>query len=347
MTQIIYKMAEMTHSVSLGAIGKYDGKYTCPKMATRRGEYICPECGKDLIVVKGEIKSHHFRHKVDSVNPCNYYTKPTESQIHKDAKLLMKSLLENRVPIRFTRGCVSCKSDVEVVLPEVSDGSAIFLEHRFEHLGELRIADIAHVIGGEIRSIYEICYTHKTLEERRPEPWVEIDAVALLAAANSKCESLAIGCVRSDSGLKCQKCVSEQKDAPACKGDGECLVQCQCECYNKKTYRFYKVCVCGHRAHDGYCPSNCCTLVYCENCPYRSKGPKWYMECHGDMCQPCNMNRIEAEQKRDNAKARKIAAEKRRFYARAHAERIADTSEAERLDDVIESVRRLRAAAGL
>jgi hypothetical protein len=45
------------------------------------------------------------------------------------------------------------------------------------------------------------------------------------------------------------------------------------------------------------------------------------------------MNRIEAEQ--------------RRFYARAHAKRMADTSEAERLDDVIESVRRLRAAAGL
>jgi len=189
--------------LSLGAINKLTGEYVYPKIANKKDEYICPECNKDLILVQGEIRVHHFRHKVDSINPCHHYNKPTESQIHKDAKMLMKKLLENKTPIQFVRECVSCKKSNELNIPKITEGSIISLEHRFNYNDELKIADVAHTINGEIKSIYEICNTHKTCSENRPEPWVEIDANSLLILVNTtENQPLIINCIR------CEKCVS-------------------------------------------------------------------------------------------------------------------------------------------
>jgi hypothetical protein len=55
----------MSQLLSLGAINKLTGEYVYPKIANKKDEYICPECNKDLILVQGEIRVHHFRHKVD------------------------------------------------------------------------------------------------------------------------------------------------------------------------------------------------------------------------------------------------------------------------------------------
>ena len=96
----------MTHILSLGAINKLTGEYVYPKIANKKDEYICPECNKDLILCQGEIRVHHFRHKVDNVNPCHHYSSPTETQIHKDAKILLKNLLERKIPISKKRGRV-------------------------------------------------------------------------------------------------------------------------------------------------------------------------------------------------------------------------------------------------
>jgi hypothetical protein len=125
----------------------------------------------------------------------------------------MKSLLENKTPIQFVRQCVSCKISAEINLPqlvetemtesEIIEGSTISLEHRFQFNDELRIADVAHTLNGEIKGIYEICNTHKTCSEDRPEPWVEIDAKSLLTLVNANNESLIINCMRCE---KCEKC---------------------------------------------------------------------------------------------------------------------------------------------
>lgn len=197
----------MSQLLSLGAINKLTGEYVYPKIANKKDEYICPECNKDLILVQGEIRVHHFRHKVDSINPCHHYSKPTESQIHKDAKMLMKTLLENKTHIQFIRECVSCKISAEINLPEITEGSIITLEHRFNYDDELRIADVAHTLNGEIKGIYEICHTHKTCSENRPEPWVEIDANSLLTLVNTNNEPLIINCVRCE---KCNLCMVKE-----------------------------------------------------------------------------------------------------------------------------------------
>ena len=99
----------MSNILSLGAMNKITGDYVSPNLANKKDEYLCPDCNKDLILCQGNIRIHHFRHKFDSVNPCNHYSHPSESQIHKDAKLLMKTLLDNKrcINIYYIAGVVT------------------------------------------------------------------------------------------------------------------------------------------------------------------------------------------------------------------------------------------------
>jgi competence CoiA-like predicted nuclease len=46
-------------------------------------EFICPECKKDLILCQGQVRIHHYRHKVDSIHPCNHYNNPGETALQR------------------------------------------------------------------------------------------------------------------------------------------------------------------------------------------------------------------------------------------------------------------------
>jgi uncharacterized protein YkuJ len=194
----------MSKILSLGAINKLTGEYVYPKIANKTDEYICSECGKDLILCQGDIRAHHFRHKVDNINPCHHYSNPGESQIHKDAKLLFKTLLESKIQISFVRSCSECKKNEEYEIPETSETSVIKMEYRFEFNGP-KVADVVYIDNDEIVCIFEICNTHTTSSENRPEPWFEIDAETLIRTANdNKLSSLQIPCIRSE---KCEECL--------------------------------------------------------------------------------------------------------------------------------------------
>jgi hypothetical protein len=194
----------MSQLLSLGAINKLTGEYVYPKIANKIDKYFCPECGKDLILCQGDIRTHHFRHKSDSTNPCHHYSNPCESQIHKDAKLLLKTLLEKKIPISFIRSCVYCKKNEEYEIPETSETSVVKMEYRFEFNGP-KVADVAYIDNDEIVCIFEICNTHTTSSENRPEPWFEIDAETLIRTANdNKLSSLQIPCIRNE---KCEECI--------------------------------------------------------------------------------------------------------------------------------------------
>ena len=298
----------MSQLLSLGAINKLSGEYVYPKIANKKDEYICPECNKDLILVKGEIRVHHFRHKVDSINPCHHYSKPTESQIHKDAKMLMKTLLENKTHIQFVRECVSCKKSCEINLPEITEGSTIILEHRFNYDNELRIADVAHTLNGEIKGIYEICHTHKTCSENRPEPWVEIDANSLLTLVNTNNEPLIINCVRCE---KCEECIEKDKiqlkkkkdkikkdrsNCCACGGSGksywsdDCYGSClECCCIN--CGEFDDECECKYckKCESSYMKNEEHKCYLCEKCGKYEEYESWLKD-HCKEC--CNCNKI-------------------------------------------------------
>ena len=65
------------------AINKNTSEYVYAKI----DEYVCPECNEELILCKGNIRIPYFRHKVEAT--CNYTNHVSESQIHKDAKILL------------------------------------------------------------------------------------------------------------------------------------------------------------------------------------------------------------------------------------------------------------------
>jgi uncharacterized protein YkuJ len=198
----------MYQLLSLGAINKLTGEYVSAKNANKKDKYECPDCGDDLILCQGEIRNSYFRHEADRINPCFYYSKPTESQIHKDAKMLLKNLLERKIQISLIRNCCCCKKNEEFEIPEICELSFIEIEYRFEYNG-VKIADVAYIDNGELFCIFEICYTHKTCSENRPEPWFEINAEMLIKIANdNNLTSLQIPCMRCE---KCDDCIKEEK----------------------------------------------------------------------------------------------------------------------------------------
>jgi hypothetical protein len=195
----------MSSLLSLGAINKITGEYIYPIIANKKDKYICPDCNKDLILCQGKVRTHHFRHVVDNIKPCNHYTNPSETQIHKNAKILLKSLLERKVPIIFIRNCIECKKNEEYKILEINNYSTIHIEYRFIFNDELKIADVGYIEYDKIKYIFEIYNTHKTFNEDRPEPWFEIDARQLINIANNISDILHIPCIRT---LKCSNCIN-------------------------------------------------------------------------------------------------------------------------------------------
>lgn len=192
-----------TEIIRLGSINKKTGEYVHPIMANKQDEYICPDCNKDLILKKGKIRVPHFAHCKDDT-PCNYYNKPSETQIHKDGKMLMKMILEKKIPLSIVRKCLKCVKEDEYEIPEITESSSIKIEYRFGYNNSIKIADVAYTDNEELFCAFEICYTHKTNNENRPEPWFEIDALSLISIVNkSDLSSLQLNCIRKE---KCESC---------------------------------------------------------------------------------------------------------------------------------------------
>ena len=289
--------------IPLGAVNKKTGEYVYPIIANKIDDYSCPDCHKDLILCQGNIRLHHFRHKIDEINPCHHYNNPTESQIHKDAKMLMKTLLEKNVNISFIRNCQTCKKNDEFEIPTITDTSSIQLEHKFDYNGT-KIADVVYIDNGEIICIFEICHTHKTDKEKRPEPWFEIDALSLINLANDmNNNSLKINCIRCE---KCDECLLQinnensyikdkdficsnkckPKNCPTkyCKGFGECLLQTK----NLNSYIKDKDFICSNKCKPKNCPTK-----YCNNV-----APQWLFDYRRGTCLNCDSNRYSLTIKR-------------------------------------------------
>ena len=189
--------------LNFGAILKAAGNYECIRDAKKEDLYMCPVCCNDVIVKQGSVKRKHFAHKAKC--SCEYYTKPSESQQHKESKLLFKSLLESRRRICISKRC-GCQSEIQF-----PDQFRVVVEHQFKHLGRDRRADVAILDqNGKIINIVEIYHTHNIEEGDRPEPWCEVSAVALLTADLS-CEVLNLKCNRRGSCMECERKLMEEK----------------------------------------------------------------------------------------------------------------------------------------
>jgi hypothetical protein len=175
----------MAQHFFMGAMNKTTNTYEYPTIADKKNKYECPECKKDVIFKKGTIIRPYFAHK-KSNSPCYYYDKPNEAQIHKDAKLLLKSLLDNKKILYFYRSCPYCYNDKEIFyLNYHNENMKAVIEHPFIYNESKKRADVALLENNEIKFIFEICYKNKTKEENRPEPWVEINAEDLINGMNT------------------------------------------------------------------------------------------------------------------------------------------------------------------
>ena len=191
----------------LGALNKKTGQYIRPENGSKEDKYQCPECKSDVIWKNGLIRRRHFSHK-DS--KCTYYDKPSESEIHKNAKYIMKAFLESRIPIIMVRKCLICNKICHFSTPIVTDTSSIVLEHRFQFNRQTKVGDVNHIEGKNEMPvcIYEICHTHRTNDCDRPEPWYEIDSIVIHYLASIELENnIKIPCIRE---FYCENC--KEKD---------------------------------------------------------------------------------------------------------------------------------------
>ena len=187
----------------LGAINKTTGEYTHPTFAKKTDTFICPECKKDVVLCQGQIRIYYFRHNNEE-QPCNHYNNPGETALHKDAKELMKTLLNRRLFDTIKRQCAQCLDyNIEIKIELYNENTSTELEYRFEHDGTSKIADAAYLQNGELKYIFEICHTHKTKEADRPEPWFEIDARTLITSCGENIidtNNISIQCIRNIGG---------------------------------------------------------------------------------------------------------------------------------------------------
>ena len=206
----------MSTHFSMGAINKTTNEYEYPKIANKINKYKCPFCDKNVIFRNGKIKQPHFAH-YKSNSPCYYYDKPNETQIHKDAKLLMKTLLDNKKCINIYRKCYYCNSNetkyfLNIKIDEYNDTRSN-VEYKFNYNDSKKRADVALLQSNELKYIFEICYKNKTKEENRPEPWFEIKAEQLINETNTgenvnEDGEIEIECVRD---YKCVYCKDKEE----------------------------------------------------------------------------------------------------------------------------------------
>lgn len=190
----------------ISAISIKTDLYVSPKYANKYEQYKCPECNKEVIICKGDIIKPYFRHKSD-IQPCKYYDKTSESQIHKDAKELLRYWLQNGYSLSITRTCVDCNETECFEIPEMGTNSKIYVEYRFEYNG-LKIADVCYLDEGDIVCIFEVYHTHKTESIKWPGMWFELNAETLINY-DGKTKNINLTCVRTE---KCEECIEKENE---------------------------------------------------------------------------------------------------------------------------------------
>lgn len=205
----------------MGAFLKNTEEYVFPLHASKKCKYICPVCKDDVIFKSGKINRKHYSHKAKS--DCCYYSHTNESEIHKNAKRLIKKFLDDKEKIMIWRNCKCCGDDFEVLsLNNYTDKMEAKEEYIFKHNSNKRIADVVLLEDGNINFIFEVFKTHRTDEIKRPtDNWCEMNAEELIINTMEQKNrnddgEIEIECVRDifcDECAKLKKLESDKKEA--------------------------------------------------------------------------------------------------------------------------------------
>lgn len=177
----------MTTLNTCGAINKTTYKFVFPhKSLIKSDGFMCCKCGEDLILRAGEINIPHFAHKKSTT--CS----PGESDIHWNAKEILKNVLESGIELVITRGD-------QIIKIKCDNTQIVEVECAFQYNNRDRRADVAILHESHIEYIFEILCTSRTFAINRPEPWFEFSAEAVINAYKLLGDSTQIhlNCVRN------------------------------------------------------------------------------------------------------------------------------------------------------
>jgi len=193
---------------------KYDDKLVLVRdcMTGQRG-ITCLDCGKDLVVKKGNIKQHHFAHTKGS--SCSAYSgyngKGGETMEHYKAKAKIAERFNNAEKLQIIRRlCMGCTDNELITDLAVYKQNGYFACVEFPYIdmkGIARKADVAVVDNsGNCHFIVEIKQTHATPESNREGcMWVELCA----SSVNNNTDDIFI-CIRCPNRY-CADCVERMR----------------------------------------------------------------------------------------------------------------------------------------
>ena len=211
-----------------------------PLIANKANKYECPICKTKVKLNKGECKICYFSHY--QKDGCNYYSKEkikevtevipiisdkeegekmnieNESIFHKEGKILIKGLIENGYKISFERACqtrtIKCSKSLIIEAQPYCENSKVELEYHMKHNDRSIYCDLVHIVDGEVKMIYEICYKHRTAEENRPNNinWVDIDVKNIYDNVMNDGKTLIFKCSRNYECDKCKNYIIRQKE---------------------------------------------------------------------------------------------------------------------------------------
>lgn len=193
----------MHHAIC--AIDTLSNKYVFPTQADKSSTYTCPECSKEVIPRKGNVRKHHFAHKA-STDPCSYFDRPSESQQHKIAKIAILSHLENGNMIYTTYKCPVSYDKFHICETYIKLYEDDIIQLEYRDTQNKYVADIAILNKGTPRILIEIYHTHNTTTCTRPEPWYEFSTSDVLDSSFEKQTHLQCLRNRENVDSKCEYC---------------------------------------------------------------------------------------------------------------------------------------------
>lgn len=225
------------------AINEETGYDTAPFLANKLYNYNCPSCKTKVKLNKGEKTVSYFSH-IKKEN-CNWYDyekykepldediiiseidelekqkKENETTYHKEGKILLKGLLELGYKISFERKCQThtykCEGSLKIDTDVFCNNSKVEIEYHMKHNDKSIYCDVAHLVNGEVKTIYEVYHTHLTAEYNRPNDikWADIRAGDIIDIKNRtdiSDKKISFICKRKYECEECKKYIIQREE---------------------------------------------------------------------------------------------------------------------------------------
>lgn len=207
------------------ALNTFTGLYQSPIFADKKYEYICPDpsCNEIVFLKKGEKNRAHFCHKKNTY--CRRYdTGLTESDLHKEAKHILRELISRGYNILFKRKCngslinEKCDTTCLKYCSKLNENQKVIEEYSMDFKGGKIKPDLAMISYEddieEVDEIYEIFKTHRTKESDRPSyiEWYEIKAeeICNIVSTIKDDKKVILDCMRV---WQCEECaLADEKE---------------------------------------------------------------------------------------------------------------------------------------